>query len=117
MNSAKEPPTLLKELSISIDGQLQDIALVKYAFSRWIVKASVADLRYRLKEILKAIDPNEEVTIRNRGKGKGVIKPKISGGRRRISDHHFFNMCQSKKTVQEMMADLRGEKARAKVSG
>jgi hypothetical protein len=81
------------------------------------MKATVAALPYRMKEILKAIDRNQEVTIRNRGKVKGVIKPKISGGRGRISDHPFFNICQSKKTVQEVMADLRGEKARVKVSG
>jgi hypothetical protein len=80
------------------------------------MKATVADLRYRMKEILKAIDRNKEVTIRNHGKVKGVIKPKISGGRGRISDHPFFNMYQSKKTVHAVMAGLRGEKARAKVS-
>ena len=77
------------------------------------MKASVVDLRYRLKEILKAIDRNEEVTILSHGKVKGVIKPKISGSRRRISDHSFFNMYKTKKTVLEVMADLRGDRYRA----
>lgn len=77
------------------------------------MKASVVDLRYRMNEILKAIDRNEEVTILYHGKVKGVIKPKISGGRKRISDHPFFNMHPSKKTVHEAMADLRGERYRA----
>ncbi len=77
------------------------------------MKASVVDLRYRMNEILKAIDRNEEVTILYHGKVKGVIKPKISGGRKRISDHPFFNMHQSKKTVREVMADLRGDRHRA----
>jgi len=71
------------------------------------MKASVVDLRYRMNEILKAIDRNEEVTILYHGKVKGVIKPKISMGRRRISDHPFFNMYQTKETVDERMDDLR----------
>ncbi len=77
------------------------------------MKASLTDLRYRAKEVLKAIDRNEEVTILYHGKVKGVIKPKISGSRRRISDHPFFNMYQSKKMVPEVMADLRGDRNRA----
>jgi antitoxin (DNA-binding transcriptional repressor) of toxin-antitoxin stability system len=77
------------------------------------MKASVVDLRYRMNEILKAIDRNEEVTILYHGKVKGVIKPQIAGSRRRISDHPFFNMSPSKKTVDEVMADLRGDRYRA----
>jgi hypothetical protein len=76
------------------------------------MKASVVDLRYRMNEILKAIDRNEEVTILYHGKVKGVIKPKSSGGHRRISDHPFFNMYPSKKTVDDMMNDLRGNRYR-----
>ncbi len=77
------------------------------------MKASVVDLRYRMNEILKAIDRNEEVTILYHGKVKGVIKPKISGNRRRISDHPFFNMYRSKRSVPEVMANLRGDRYRA----
>lgn len=77
------------------------------------MKASVVDLRSRPKEFLKAIDRNDEVTILYHGKVKGVIKPKISGSRRRISDHPFFNMYKAKKTVHEVMADLRGDRYRA----
>jgi antitoxin (DNA-binding transcriptional repressor) of toxin-antitoxin stability system len=78
-----------------------------------MMKASVVDLRYRMNEILKAIDRNEEVTVLYHGKVKGVIKPNISGGHKRISDHPFFNMYQSKKTVNQVMADLRGDRYRA----
>ncbi|MBM4330416.1 MAG: type II toxin-antitoxin system Phd/YefM family antitoxin [Deltaproteobacteria bacterium] len=77
------------------------------------MKASIVDLRYRMNEILKAIDRNEEVTILYHGKVKGVIKPKISGSSRRISDHPFFNMVPSKRKVQEVIADLRGDRYRA----
>jgi len=77
------------------------------------MKATVVDLRYRMKEVLKAIDRNEEVTILYHGKVKGIIKPNISRGRKRISDHPFFNMHSSKETVHEVMADLRGGRYRA----
>ena len=77
------------------------------------MKASVVDLRYRMNDILKAIDRNEEVTILYHGKVKGVIKPKVARGRRRISDHPFFNMHSSKETVQEVMTKLRGGRYRA----
>ena len=77
------------------------------------MKASVIDLRYRMNEILKAIDRNEEVTILYHGKVKGVIKPNISRGRRRILDHPFFNMYQSKEAVNEVMANLREDRYRA----
>ena len=77
------------------------------------MKASVVDLRYRMNEILKAIDRNEEVTILYHGKVKAVIKPKISKRRGRIADHPFFNMYQLKKTVAEVMSDLRGDRYRA----
>jgi antitoxin (DNA-binding transcriptional repressor) of toxin-antitoxin stability system len=77
------------------------------------MKASVVDLRYRMNEILKAIDRNEEVTILYHGKVKGVIKPNISRGRRRISDHPFFNMYQSKEAVNGVMSHLREDRYRA----
>jgi hypothetical protein len=77
------------------------------------MKASVVDLRYRMNEILKAIDRNEEVTILYHGKVKGVIKPKISRDRRPISAHPFFNMYSSKGTAHDVMAKLRGDRYRA----
>jgi len=77
------------------------------------MKASVVDLRYRMKEILKAIDRNEEVTILYHGKVKGIIKPRTSRSRARIVNHPFFNMCPSKKPVGEVMAELRGDRSRA----
>ena len=77
------------------------------------MKASVVDLRYRMNEILKAIDRNEEVTILYHGKVKGVIRPTTSKGRKRVSSHPFFNMNPSHKTVDEAMADLREDRYRA----
>ncbi len=77
------------------------------------MKASVVDLRYRMNEILKAIDRNEEVTILYHGKAKGIIKPHVSKSRSRIADHPFLNMYRSKKEVHEIMSELRGGRYRA----
>lgn len=45
------------------------------------MRASVVDLRYRMKDVLRALDRNEEVTVTYRGKVKGVIVPKRGGKR------------------------------------
>ena len=39
------------------------------------MKASVIDLRYKMKDVLKALDRKEEVTILYHGKVTGVIVP------------------------------------------
>ena len=39
------------------------------------MRASILDFRKRMKEILRALDQNEPVTILYRGKPKGVIYP------------------------------------------
>lgn len=77
------------------------------------MRTSVVDLRYRMNEILKAIDRNEEVTILYHGKVIGAIKPKFSRRRRRILDHPFFNMYSSKKAAHEVLADLRRDRYRS----
>ncbi len=60
------------------------------------MKASVVDLRYKMNDVLKALDRNEKVTILYRGKIKGVLIP--SGKQKKgakISDHPFFGMVPS----------------------
>jgi hypothetical protein len=39
------------------------------------MKATIVDLRYRMKEVLKALDRKESVSVLYRGKVKGVITP------------------------------------------
>ena len=77
------------------------------------MRVSVYNLGYRLREFLKAIHHNEDVTILYHGKVIGAIKPKISRSRRRILDHPFFNMYSSKKAAHEVLADLRRDRYRA----
>ncbi len=41
------------------------------------MNASVTDLRYKMHDILKALDRNEKVTLYCRGKAKGVLSPML----------------------------------------
>jgi hypothetical protein len=72
------------------------------------VKATVVDLRYKMNDVLKALDRNEKVTISYRGKVKGVLVP--SGKQKKglkISDHPFFGMASSN-TEKSVLDELHG---------
>lgn len=46
------------------------------------MNASVLDLRYKTREVLKAIDRNEEVSVFYRGRKKAVLVPLRNPGKR-----------------------------------
>ena len=72
------------------------------------MKASIVDLRYKTKDILKALDRKESVTILYHGKVKGVIKPAGAKTTLKISDHPFFGMnSESSETVLGELEGLR----------
>jgi len=56
------------------------------------MKASIVDLRYKTKEVLKALERNESVTVLYHGKVKGVIKPAKAVSISKVKDHPFFGM-------------------------
>jgi len=73
------------------------------------MQASVVDLRYRMKDVLKALERNERVSILCHGKVKGTILPPIKLGAMKVSDHPFFNMCSNASgSVAEQLEQLRG---------
>lgn len=74
------------------------------------MKASIIDLRYKMKDVLKALDRKEEVTILYHGKVKGVIVPVNNNKKKKkIKDHPFFGMLKSSdRSVSEEMRNLRG---------
>ena len=76
------------------------------------MKASVVDLRYRMKEVLKALDRNEDVSILCRGKLKGVIKAAKEKSKLKVSEHPFFNMYENGGSVEQEMDRLRGGRYR-----
>ena len=72
------------------------------------MKSSIVDLRYKTKDILKALDRNESVTILYHGKVKGVIKPAREKVGVKVKDHPFFGMYKdAEETVPEELESLR----------
>lgn len=73
------------------------------------MKASIVDLRYKMKDVLKALDRNEEVKILYHGKLKGVIVPRHDRSETTsVKSHPFFGMLKdSDLSVAETVAELR----------
>ena len=75
------------------------------------MKASVVDLRYKMNEVLKALDRREKVTLIYHGKVKGTIVPTKSGQMTTVAEHPFFNMAREEsQTVDRQMNALRGSR-------
>ncbi len=75
------------------------------------MKASVVDLRYQMRDILKALDRGEEVKIFYHKKIKGIIKPvnQLETTLKSVRAHPFCGMLKgSNLSVQEQMKKLRG---------
>ncbi len=74
------------------------------------MKATVVDLRYKMNDVLKALDRNEKVTVFYRGKIKGVLIPSEQPQSKiKISDHPFFGMSslETDKSVLDELDRLR----------
>ena len=73
------------------------------------MKASVVDLRYKMNDILKALERNEQVTVLYHGKIKGIIVPAKKVENKKIAEHPFFGMSakESQKSVSDTLKDLR----------
>jgi len=56
------------------------------------MKATVVDLRYKMNDVLKALDRNEKVTVLYRGKVKGILSPPEKKKNLKITSHPFFGM-------------------------
>ncbi len=73
------------------------------------MKATVVDLRYKMNDVLKALDRNEKVTVLYRGKIKGVLIPPEKKKKIKVTDHPFFGMSaqNTNKSVLDELNDLR----------
>ena len=76
------------------------------------MKASIVDLRYRMNDVLKALERNEDVQILYHGKTKGILKAVPDTSKAKVCEHPFFNMRQSELSVEEEMDRLRGGRYR-----
>ena len=81
------------------------------------MRATVVDLRYRMREVLKALRKNEKVDILYHGKVTGTIYPAVKGKKKReIKTHPFFGMHEDRGKeglITEVMDKLRGGRHRA----
>jgi hypothetical protein len=79
-----------------------------FFIGRHAVKATVLDLRYRMKEVLKALDKREKVAVFYHGKIKGTIIPAGADSAVRVKDHPFFGMAAADaQSVSDRMDELR----------
>ena len=75
------------------------------------MKASVVDLRYKMKDVLTALDRREKVTILYHGKVKGTIIPAGAAKNMKVEEHPFFNTArEGKSSVAKRMEELRGSR-------
>lgn len=73
------------------------------------MEASVVDLRYKMNDVLKALDRNERVKILYHGKVKGIIMPVSEKKKSKVKNHPFFGMSKNdKKSVTKVLQELRG---------
>lgn len=73
------------------------------------MKATVVDLRYKMNDVLRALDRKENVTVLYHGKVKGIIVPAKGKEHKKIKEHPFFGMSSkdTKKSVLDKLNDLR----------
>lgn len=75
------------------------------------MNATIVDLRYKMNDILKALERNEVVKVNYRGKLKGTIVPNRSDKQKAVKDHPFFGMNKDEQeSVSEVMDKLRGSR-------
>jgi hypothetical protein len=61
------------------------------------MKASIADLRHRMSDVLKALDLNEPVQILYRGKTMGTLRAESTAVAKSVRAHPFFGMRSGRK--------------------
>ncbi len=77
------------------------------------MKASIVDLRYKMNEVIKALERREEVTIHYHGKVKGRIVAMPAQTEARVTDHPYFGMSvNEEESVKEVMDRLRESRVR-----
>lgn len=72
------------------------------------MEASIVDLRYRMKDVLRALDRGEPVTVLYRGKAKAKLVPIASEKpRMRMEDHPACGMWADREDMKDPVAWVR----------
>lgn len=73
------------------------------------MQASIVELRYHMKDVLKALERNEIVQVLYHGKVKATLIPEpIKRKLGPVHQHPFFGMDSGNSSVLEIMQQLRG---------
>jgi len=73
------------------------------------MKTNAVDLRRNMKDVMRAVDRHEAVTVLYHGKEKAVILPIVHEVGEPVVEHAFFAMHDdSEKSVVTVMEELRG---------
>jgi hypothetical protein len=79
-----------------------------HILKRIFMDATILDLRYKMREVLKALNRRERINILYHGKLKGTIIPAGGKEKKKVADHPFFGMKKDEKaTVQDELSKLR----------
>ncbi len=71
------------------------------------MKATILDLRRRMKDVLLALDRSESVTIYYRGKEKAILLPSLKRTKKPVEDHSAFGMWRDRKDMADVDATVR----------
>lgn len=73
------------------------------------MKANFLDFRKHTKDIVKALELNEPVTVLYRGKEKGVLYPasKDKGAKVLVKDHPAFGMWKGREDMKDVAKYVR----------
>ena len=72
------------------------------------MEATILDLRYHMKKVLRALDRKEQVKILYHGKVKGIILPAQKRSAKKIEEHPMFGMqSKTKLSVKKQLDTIR----------
>ena len=71
------------------------------------MKASILDLRRRMKDVLLALDRNESVTIFYRGKEKAILSPSRQRTDKSVKYHEALGLWRDRKDMADVDAYIR----------
>jgi antitoxin (DNA-binding transcriptional repressor) of toxin-antitoxin stability system len=90
-------------------GMLPDVYLQVGIYMKANMKASIVDLRYHMKDVLRAIDRGETVTVLYRGKEKAHLVPIAVKGKKttKPSDHPACGIWADREDMADPVAYVR----------
>jgi len=71
------------------------------------MRINATDLRRNMKDIMRAVERNEPVTMLYHGKAKAMIRPIERTSASSVRNHAFFGMMQDDVAVESVIDGLR----------